>query len=89
MEFFSEWDNWKKTLGKAVNVGNKMGIDDENIVNIGSQIGDFLDKRLEPENREQRVIKELWDVASEDEQRSLTNMLVKMVKAEEQVDKSR
>lgn len=39
----------------------------------------FWKKRVEPENREQRVLKELWDVASQDEQRHLASMIVKMV----------
>ncbi len=85
MDRYSEWDKWKKTLGQAVNIGNKMGMNDETVVKVGSRIGDFLDNRLDPENREQRVLKELWDVASEEEQRSLTTMLVKMVKDEQRV----
>ncbi|ACL68927.1 DUF3243 domain-containing protein [Halothermothrix orenii] len=79
MERYSDWDKWKKNLGQAVNLGKKIGLSEETVVKVGEKIGDFLEKRVEPENREQRVLKELWDVASQDEQRHLASMIVKMV----------
>jgi hypothetical protein len=82
VERFTDWDKWKKTLSQAVNIGEKVGLSDETIIKIGSRIGDFLEHMADPENKEQRVIKELWDVADEDEQKSLTNMLVKVIKQE-------
>ena len=87
IESYTDWDKWKATICQAINIGEKVGLDENTIVQVGSKIGDFLDRFIEPENREQRVIKELWDVASVEEQRSLTRMLVKMVKAEEKLNK--
>lgn len=88
VERFSDWDDWKKTLGQAVELGNTVGMSDDTIVAVGSKIGDFLDSVIDPENREQRVIKELWDVATEEEQKALTSILIKMVKTERELDKA-
>ena len=82
LERFDDWDKWKQTIAQAVDIGEKIGLEDETIVNIGSKLGSFLGKKVDPENREQRVIKELWDVANEEEQKSLTTILVRMVDKE-------
>lgn len=84
LERYSDWDKWKKTISQAVSIGDKLGLEDETIIGIGSKFGDFLDNNIDPKNKEQRVIKELWDVASEDEQTSLTSMIIKMVKKDNQ-----
>lgn len=86
VERYADWGQWKKTIGQAVNIGEKVGLDENTIVKVGSKLGNFLDNFVEPENREQRVLKELWDVASAEEQKTLTRVLVKMVKAEEKLD---
>lgn len=85
VEQFTDWDKWKKTLGQAIDIGHKVGLKDETIIKIGSKIGDFLDWNADPENREQRIIKEMWDVADNEEQKILTKLLVKMISSEEKV----
>lgn len=85
IERYEDWDDWKKTLGQAVAAGNSIGMGDEIIVKIGSKLGDILESIVEPENREQRVLKELWDVASGEEKKALTSMIVKMLKAEREI----
>ncbi|MFW5972028.1 MAG: DUF3243 family protein [Bacillota bacterium] len=89
IEQFSDWDKWKKTLAQAINVGHKVGLKDETIINIGSKIGDFLDWNTDPENKEQRVIKEMWDLADEEEKKIMTKLLVKMVMSERELQHSK
>lgn len=79
VERFSDWDKWKNTIRQAVDIGHKIGFEDETIIKIGNKIGDLLEWKADPENREQRVIKEMWDIANEDEQKTLTRLIVKMV----------
>ncbi|MFW6389891.1 MAG: DUF3243 domain-containing protein [Halanaerobiales bacterium] len=79
---FEDWNRWKRTIAQAVDLGEKLGMEEDTIVGLGTKIGDFLDKRADPENREQRVIKEMWDMADEEEQKSLTRLLVRMVDKE-------
>lgn len=79
MEIDTSWHDWKKTLGRAVNTAEFLGMSDENINKTAYRLGDFLAANVDPGNREQRLLKELWDVGSEQEQRSLAKMIAKMV----------
>lgn len=79
MEIDTGWHDWKKTLGRAVNTAEFLGMSDENINRTAYRMGDFLAANFDPGNREQRLLKELWEVGSEDEQRSLAKMIAKLV----------
>ena len=74
------WNDWKDTLRKAVNLGDKIGLTPETMANVGSTIGSFLSNNVDPENKEQRLLKELWSVANENEKETMTNVLIKMIK---------
>jgi hypothetical protein len=75
----SNWDKWKETLGKAVNFGEKIGLSENTIDSIGTKVGDFLNANVDPENREQRLLQELWRSGDDYDRRALTKMLVNMV----------
>jgi hypothetical protein len=79
MEIDTSWHDWKKTLGRAVNTAEFLGMSDENINKTAYRLRDFLAANFDPGNREQRLLKELWDVGSEEEQKSLAKMIAKMV----------
>lgn len=73
------WDEWKKTLAKAVKQGTAMGMDRDEMVKRAEQIGDVLAREVDPANPEQRVLKELWTHADENEQKALASAIIKMV----------
>lgn len=73
------WDDWKKTLAQAVSQGKAMGMGADELVNKAEQIGDVLAKEVDPQNPEQRVLKELWSSADEEEQKALASTIIKMV----------
>lgn len=85
VEQFSDWDKWKDSLRKAIELGQKIGFEEETIVRIARKIGDLLNLHADPENR---LIKELWDVADEAEQKILTKLIIKMLKKEEALVKN-
>lgn len=80
---FTEWDKWKDTLRKAVNLGETVGMSQNTIENIGVKIGNFLAAKVDPENREQRLLQELWKVGDDSDRKTLSKMLVKMVETDE------
>ncbi|MBO8138574.1 MAG: DUF3243 family protein [Desulfotomaculum sp.] len=43
-------------------------------------IGEFLANNLDPANKEQRLLKELWENGTEEEKHSLASMMAKMSK---------
>jgi len=75
----NDWDKWKKVLYKAITVGETVGLTDHIIASIGSKIGEFLASNVDPENREQRLLKDLFQVANEKEKETLTNVIIKMI----------
>lgn len=73
------WDDWKKTLAQAVDQGKSMGMDQDDLVNRAEHIGDVLAQKVDPQNPQQRVLKELWSSADENEQKALASTIIKMV----------
>ncbi|WP_432408459.1 DUF3243 domain-containing protein [Wukongibacter sp. M2B1] len=79
LDLINDWDKWKETLSRAVSIGEKVGLSDDSIKDIGIKIGEFLSSNVDPDNHEQRLLKELFDVGSQKEREALTNMIIKMV----------
>ena len=74
-----DWDKWKKTLYNIISMGEKVGLSEDAITNVGSKIGEFLASNVDPENREQRLLKEFFEVANEKEKEILTALIIKMI----------
>ncbi len=79
LDVINDWDKWKKTLSKAVSMGETVGLSDDNIKDIGVKVGEFLSSNVDTDNHEQRVLKELFDAGNKKEREALTSMIVKMV----------
>ncbi|MFK7694039.1 DUF3243 domain-containing protein [Paenibacillus sp. HJGM_3] len=74
------FERWKEFLAERVEQAHRAGMSDETISKLAFQIGEFLSDKIDPENKEERILKELWDVADEDEKRMIARLMVKMVK---------
>lgn len=81
-ESFTEWDKWKKTISGAVNLGKTVGMSDDTVEKVGHRIGDMLVSAVDPENREQRLLQELWKAGDDEDRKALTKMVVKMVQTD-------
>lgn len=79
MELSVSWHQWKKMLHKAVNAAEFVGVSDKHITDLACRIGEFLAVNVDPGNREQRLLNELWDEAEEEEKKVLTKLIVRMV----------
>lgn len=75
------FNRWKKFLGDRVIQAEKMGLSEDTIVNLAYEIGEFLDEKVDPLNHSNRVLKELWDVADEDERYVIAKCMVKLAKS--------
>ncbi|MDN5348010.1 MAG: hypothetical protein PWP65_1574 [Clostridia bacterium] len=73
------WQQWKHSLAMAIDLGKGLGLSDDRIARIAQRLGDFLAKYVDPRNREQRVLRELWDVASEEERLVLARLMTKLL----------
>jgi hypothetical protein len=75
------FERWKEFLGDRVEQAEKAGMSDETISKLAFQIGEFLSDKVDPENKEERVLKELWDIGDENERKTLAKLMVKLAKA--------
>jgi hypothetical protein len=73
------FDKWKEFLAERVTQAERAGMSDETLSKIAFQIGDFLSDKVDPENAEERVLKELWDAGNEEERRTIAKLMVKLV----------
>jgi len=73
------FDQWKDFLSKQISNAKASGASDDNIVNAATRIGHFLADKVDPRNREQRLLKELWDKGTEQERNHLMSMVTKML----------
>ncbi len=82
MDNFTHWDRWKGTLSKAVSIAEAVGMSNTAIEKIALKIGDFLSANIDPENREQRLMQELWKVGDDQERTVLTRLLIKVLQTD-------
>jgi len=80
MRTVESYQKWQDFLGKSVKFLEKLGISDDNIAGIAKGMGDFLAGSIDPENPQQRVLKDLWDSANEHEQYTLARLVMRMSK---------
>lgn len=78
MASMNDWGEWKKILGRAVDLGETVGVSDKNITNIAGKIGTFLSNNVDPRNDEERLLKEMWDAADERDRDVLAKLIVKI-----------
>jgi hypothetical protein len=78
MEIMENWHEWKKTLGKAVDLGETVGMSDKTITNLSEKVGTYLSNHVEPHNDEEKLLKEMWDAADEDDRKVLAKIVVKI-----------
>jgi hypothetical protein len=79
MSALDNFQDWKDFLSARVNQAERLGMNQETVGDIAYQIGDYLAKQFDPKNDSERLLKDLWDVASEEEQRTVANLMVKLV----------
>ncbi len=75
----STFEKWKSFLGERVEQAKKAGMGEETIEKLAYQIGEFLDDKVDPNNEQNRVLKELWDVGDKEERKAMARLMVKLV----------
>jgi len=72
------WDKWKRAVGTVVNTGEGLGLTDDTINNASYRVGNFLTSFVDPRNKEEALLKELWEEGNEEEQRVLAKLIVRV-----------
>ncbi|MBV6683319.1 DUF3243 domain-containing protein [Rossellomorea marisflavi] len=79
MSVLENWSDWKNFLGDRLHQAQHSGMENETVNDLAYQIGDYLSQQVEAKNDQERVLADLWSVASPDEQHAIANMMVKLV----------
>lgn len=79
MSVLNDFQDWKHFLSQRVEQAQNLGMDKETIQDVAYSIGDYLAKDIDPKNEQERVLKELWEAADEQEQRMMAGLMVKLV----------
>lgn len=78
MQVLENFDRWKEFLGEQVDRAQAMGMSDDKIATVATKMGDFLASKIDPKNAQERLLKQMWEASSEDEQHTLARVMVKM-----------
>lgn len=79
-DVLSSFDDFKEFLSGKVRLGEKLGMDEEQLANSAQKVAEYLADKEPPKNSEERLLQELWKVGTVEEQHKLAHMLVRLVK---------
>ncbi|TYR82785.1 DUF3243 domain-containing protein [Priestia megaterium] len=79
MSVLDNWGNWKDFLGDRLHHAQNEGMNNEVINDLAYQIGGYLANQVEAKNDQEKVLADLWSVASKEEQHAIANMMIKLV----------
>lgn len=72
------FNSWKKFLGERVKQAKGLGMTEETISKLAYEIGSFLEEKIDPKNVQESTLKELWSVGSEEEQKTIARLMVRL-----------
>lgn len=79
MQTVDNFEQWKGQLAEGIGMAKAAGASDHDILNVATKMGGFLANNVDPSNREQRLLKELWDTGDQEDHKSLAKLVSKMV----------
>ncbi|MCQ6274167.1 DUF3243 domain-containing protein [Bacillus sp. V3B] len=79
MSVLENWQQWKDFLGDRLDQAQNQGVSKQTIDDLAYQVGDYLAKQVDPKNEQERVIADLWSVATPEEQHAIANIMVRLV----------
>ncbi|MFC3882326.1 DUF3243 domain-containing protein [Bacillus songklensis] len=79
MSVLENWDSWKDFLANRLHHAQNEGMSNEVVSNLAYQIGGYLATQVEAKNPQEKVLADLWSVASPEEQQAIASTMVKLV----------
>lgn len=78
MSVLENFDRWKEFLGDRVEQAQEAGLSNEQLENVAVKMGEYLSNKVDPENPQERLLKQLWD-ANPDQKHTMARMMINMV----------
>ena len=79
MSVLDNWKQWEDFLADRLHQAQDQGMSEGAISSLAYQIGDYLANQVEPKNEQEKVLSDLWSVASKEEQAAIANIMVKLI----------
>jgi hypothetical protein len=79
MSYTDSFEAFRSELARRLNQAHAMGASRGTILNAAHDLAEWLSAEVPPQNPEQRLLKQLWEVSDDRERDSLTNVLVKFI----------
>jgi Protein of unknown function (DUF3243) len=79
MSVLENWQQWKDFLGDRLDQAENQGMSKETINDLAYQVGEYLAKQVDPKNEQERVLSDLWSVATPEEQHAIASIMVRLV----------
>lgn len=79
MQFTDTFAEFTQELASRLNVARQAGMSQHEVVQRAEDVGDWLAREVQPRSPEQRLLKEMWGVADNQEQQAIASTLVKLV----------
>ncbi|MFD2673512.1 DUF3243 domain-containing protein [Marinicrinis sediminis] len=79
-EILANFTSFRRYLADKINLAQRLGLSEEQLAVVAQKMGDYLSKHEAPRNREEKLLSELWQVGTKEEQHMLAHMLVKIAK---------
>lgn len=74
-----DFSQWKEFLGTQVNRAQNAGMSTQQIDEVAFKLGNFLADKVDPKNHQQRLLKQMWDASSTEDQKALARIMVNLV----------
>lgn len=84
MSVLDNFGEWKQFLANRLHQAENMGMDRNTIQDLAYEIGDYLASGVQPQNDQERLLRDLWNVADENEQRVMAGLMIKLVENNQQ-----
>ncbi|WP_114744233.1 DUF3243 domain-containing protein [Falsibacillus pallidus] len=79
-QILKSFEEFKSYLSKKVEMGEKLGLNEEQLAVAAEKVAGHLANKEEPRNAEEKLLNELWEVGTKEQQHHLAHMLVNLVK---------
>jgi hypothetical protein len=77
-QILNDFNEFLSYLSKRIEMGEKIGLGEEQLAKTAEKVGDYLASHEEPRNSEENLLQALWKVGKQEEKHMLAHMLVRL-----------
>ncbi len=82
MDVMKDWDTWLETLQQGMELARGIGLSEDELKDISQGLLDYITDEFCPATDEEKVLREMWGVATPEERRTLVDIFFKLMEKE-------